>query len=201
MKNRKRNRKLGYDYSQNNLYFVTICVHDRKCCFGHVGTGRDLSLHDTGLDLSPADSNDYFQKEMILNEFGKIVERQWLWLEEQYPYIKLHSFVVMPNHFHGILEIDSGEDRSRSRDRSRPVPTGTEIKIKSLSQLVGAFKTTSSKWIHLAGFEGFSWQRSFHDHIIRNDFSYEKIANYVLTNPEQWNMDTFFEEAKKILIV
>ena len=47
MKNRKRNRMLGYDYSQNNLYFVTICVQDRECCFGAiVGTGRDLSVHD-----------------------------------------------------------------------------------------------------------------------------------------------------------
>jgi putative transposase len=199
MKNRKRNRKLGYDYSQNNLYFVTICVQDRKCCFGDVrdvGTGRDLSVHDSpsihdSISIHNSPSIHDSQKEMILNEFGKIVERQWLWLEEQYPYIKLHSFVVMPNHFHGILEIDSGV----SKDSSRTVPT-EKIKIKSLSQLVGAFKTTSSKWIHLAGLEGFSWQRSFHDHIIRNDFSYEKIANYIITNPERWNIDTFFEEVQ-----
>ena len=44
MKNRKHNRMLGYDYSQNNLYFVTICVQDRICCFGAVGAGRDLSV-------------------------------------------------------------------------------------------------------------------------------------------------------------
>ncbi len=53
MKHRKPNRLKGYDYSQDNLYFVTSCVHDMICCFGDVvvGTGRDLSLHK-GRDLS-----------------------------------------------------------------------------------------------------------------------------------------------------
>jgi putative transposase len=136
----------------------------------HVGTGRDLSVHDSkSINDSP--------KEIILNELGKIVEKQWLWLEEHYPYVKLHSFVVMPNHFYGILEIDSGN---------------LAIKIKSLSQLIGAFKTTSSKLIHLAGYDDFCWQRSFHDHIIRNDISYGRISDYIETNPDRWKVDVFF---------
>jgi putative transposase len=189
MKNRKHNRKLGYDYSQDNLYFVTICVQDRECCFGDVrdvGTGRDLSVQDFE-SIHNLESIDDSKKEMILNEFGKIVEKQWLWLEDQYTYVRLHSFVVMPNHFHGILEIDSGTDRSRS------VRTGEEIKIKPLSQLIGAFKTTSSKLIHLSGYDSFSWQRSFHDHIIRNDISYARISDYIDANPEKWNIDTFYK--------
>ena len=49
MKNRKRNRMKGYDYSSNNLYFVTSCVKDRVCCFGNiVGTARDLSANEIG---------------------------------------------------------------------------------------------------------------------------------------------------------
>ncbi|HRN44739.1 MAG TPA: hypothetical protein PLH20_08170, partial [Flavobacterium sp.] len=93
-----------------------------------------------------------------------------------------HSYIVMPNHVHAIIEIDSG----RISDYS--------IKIKSLSELIGAYKTTSSKQIHLAGFSGFAWQRSFHDHIIRNDASYTRISNYIETNQERWNTDTFFEK-------
>ena len=69
-----------------------------------------------------------------------------------------------------------------------------EIKIKSLSGLMGAFKTTSSKLIHRAGFEDFTWQRSFHDHIIRNDKSYHNISNYIDLNPEKWVSDTFFNQ-------
>jgi putative transposase len=221
MKNRKRNRKLGYDYSQDNLYFVTICVKDMVCCFGdvvgtarvgtarvgtaRVGTARELSVRDlnsihNSRSIHDSDSNDYSQKEMILNEFGEIVERQWLWLGEQYSYVKLHSFVVMPNHVHGILEIDSCMDRSRPV-RTRPVSKGEEIKIKSVSQLIGAFKTTSSKWIHLAGYDSFSWQRSFYDHIIRNDISYYRISDYIDSNPERWQTDVFFEKAKTTPIV
>lgn len=173
MKNRKRNRMLGYDYSQNNLYFVTICVQDRKCCFGNVntvGTGRDLSVHES--------MNPY----MELNECGSIAQKQWNWLGNQYGYVVLHSFIIMPNHVHAILEIDSN------------LISDCEIKIKSLSELIGAYKTTSSKQIHLAGFTGFTWQRSFHDHIIRNGGSYERISNYIETNPEKWNTDVFFEK-------
>ena len=176
MKTRKQNRKFGYDYSQDNLYFVTICVQDRKCCFGNVeGTGRDLSVHDA--DCKPS-------AKVELNEFGIIVYNQWKWVENQYPYVYLHSFIVMPNHFHGILEIDrTGRDLSVLEN----------VKIKSLSELIGAYKTTSSKKIHEAGLFDFSWQRSFHDHIIRNDISYERISNYIDTNAERWKADTFFE--------
>jgi putative transposase len=118
---------------------------------------------------------------MQLNLFGNIAQNQWHWLQKQYPYVVLHSFIVMPNHVHGILEIDSD------------LISDKNIKIKSVSELVGAYKTTSSKQIHLAGNTNFSWQRSFHDHIIRNDISYQRISNYIDTNAERWNADTFFE--------
>jgi putative transposase len=174
MKNRKRNRMLGYDYSQNNLYFVTICVQDRICVFGNVGTGRDLSL--------PINNLNHTIREINLNEFGNIAHKQWEWLAKQYSYVVLHSFIIMPNHVHAVIEIDSNLVLDQS------------IKIKSLSELIGAYKTTSSKQIHLLGNDKFAWQRSFHDHIIRNDAAYERICNYIETNPEKWEKDMFFQE-------
>lgn len=157
----------GFDYSSNNLYFVTSCVQDRVCCFWNVvGTGRDLSVHD---DKSV---------KMELNEFGIIVNNQLQWLENQYPYVVLHHYIVMPNHIHAIIEIDSMHTNS--------------LKIKSLSELMGAFKTTSSKLIHLAGYPDFKWQRSFHDHIIKDEKSYLNISNYIETNPERWEKDKFY---------
>jgi putative transposase len=179
MKNRKRNRLFGYDYSQNNLYFVTICVQDRECCFGAiVGKGRDLSLHNQ----NPAHSENPICQIMQRNQYGTIAYDRFEWLEHQYEYVLLHSYIVMPNHIHAIIKIDSDMASEQS------------IKIKSLSELVGAYKTTSSKQIHLAGFSGFAWQRSFHDHIIRNDASYERISNYIETNQQRWNTDAFFEK-------
>lgn len=87
----------------------------------------------------------------------------------------VHHYVVMPNHVHLIIEID----RLRIEHLS--------IKIKSLSSLIGAFKTTSSKIIHSIGFIDFAWKRSFHDHIIRHQKSYEDISNYIDANPDKWH--------------
>ncbi len=136
--NRKPNRLKGYDYSQDNLYFVTSCVQARACCFGTITDGK-----------------------MTLNEYGQIAEQQWHWLGGQYRYVVLHEFVVMPNHIHGIIEIN------RSILGTGNLGTGDvgvlegcnptiPIKIKSLSELMGAYKTTSSKKIHLLGFVAFA---------------------------------------------
>ncbi|WP_235889619.1 transposase [Flavobacterium restrictum] len=201
MKNRKRNRMKGFDYSSNNIYFVTICVQNRECCFGYVGTGCDLSVHHPNEnhpnenhsnenhpnenhpnENHPNDDkkNDFSGIKMNLNEYGKIVDEQIIWLEEQYQYAVIHNYAVMPNHVHIILEIDSLKVKDST------------TKIKSLSSLIGAFKTTSSKIIHKKGLENFAWQRSFHDHIIRNEKAYDTIFNYIDLNPEKWFQDCFF---------
>jgi putative transposase len=158
--NRKLNRKLGFDYSADSLYFVTICVQDRVLCLGEINQGI-----------------------MQPNTFGQIAEKQWYWLAEQYAYVVLHAFVVMPNHIHGILEINR---------QLALVPGQQPAKIKSLSELIGAYKTTTSKQIRLAGLPEFAWQRSFHDHIIRNEHSYNKIADYIADNPARWHEDLFY---------
>lgn len=169
----------GYDYSRDNLYFVTNCVKGMVCCLGEivstVGTGRDLSVPESN-EKDSSESN----KIMVLNKYGEIVQDRLLWLAIQYRYVVLHNYVVMPNHVHAILEIDS----SRVKDKS--------LKIKSLSSLFGAFQTTSSKMIHQAGFLDFAWHRSFHDRIIRTDKSYRNISNYIDQNPSNWKSDKFF---------
>lgn len=58
---------------------------------------------------------------------------------------------------------------------------------------MGAFKTTSSKIIHKSGFANFCWQRSFCDHIVRNEKSYHNISNYIDLNLDKWEVDTFYE--------
>jgi len=155
-----------------------------------IGTGRDLSVQGNVVrtkgtarelsvqDINNHDDNDNKSAKMELNEFGIIVNNQLQWIENQYPYVVLHHYIVMPNHIHAIIEIDSINTDS--------------IKIKSLSELMGAFKTTSSKLIHLAGFPDFKWQRSFHDHIIKDEKSYLNISNYIETNPERWEKDKFY---------
>jgi len=117
--------------------------------------------------------------EMMLNKVGELVKQQWLWLKEHYSYIDFDEWVIMPNHLHGIIIVDP------CRDRSRPVPT----KIKPISGVIGAFKTTSSKLIHNRNIIEFHWQRSFYDHIIRNEKTLDNIRNYIRNNPSQWELN------------
>jgi REP element-mobilizing transposase RayT len=66
------------------------------------------------------------------------------------------------------------------------------MKIKSLSEIMGSYKTSVSKQIHLLGFLDFSWQRSFYDHIIRDENSFRLIADYIEKNPTKWEQDGLF---------
>jgi REP element-mobilizing transposase RayT len=195
MKNRKSNRLKGYDYSKNNLYFVTNCVKNNLCCLGRVisgGTGRDLSENHhsknhhsinhhrekNGSNFQDSDLNYYVE----LNQYGLIVVEKIIWLMNQYPYVDIHNYIVMPNHFHLILEIDNAKCSTES------------LKIKSLSSLIGALKTTSSKEIHLKDFDTFEWHRSFHDHIIKDEKAYNNIFNYITNNPSNWRKDSFYHK-------
>lgn len=190
MKRRKSNRLKGYDYSKNNLYFVTNCVKNNFCCFGNVisvGTDRDLSVYN------PEIHNPNLDYTVKLNQYGLIVDEKINWLMSQYKYVAIHNYVIMPNHFHLILEIDSSmlKNKISKNDQEGTAREMSVPKIKSVSSLMGALKTTSSNEIHKAGFEDFAWHRSFHDHIIRDEKSYKNIYNYISNNPNKWNEDRF----------
>jgi REP element-mobilizing transposase RayT len=80
--NRRSIRLKGYDYSKAGLYFITFCVQNKESLFGKIENN-----------------------EMILNDAGKMIHAEWEKLPHRFQNIDLHEFVVMPNHFHGILEI------------------------------------------------------------------------------------------------
>jgi putative transposase len=141
---RRSIRLKEYDYSSPGAYFVTVVTYQRACLFGEIVDG-----------------------EMRLSESGHIVVASCGWIHTQYPYVNLDTFIVMPNHFHGIFEIM--ELDGPCRGGSRPAPTGP-IKIKPLGQLIGAFKTFSTKQINqLRSTPGIPvWQRNYNEHIIRD---------------------------------
>jgi len=108
IRHRKSIRLKGYDYSQEGLYFVTICIQDRECLFGEIVANAGTNLH-VGLDNeSPSGKNQMGEHvdspiRMILNDAGKMVEKWYHELENKFPDIKCGEFVVMPNHFHCII--------------------------------------------------------------------------------------------------
>jgi REP element-mobilizing transposase RayT len=163
-------RLKGYDYSQAGLYFVTICVPNKQCLFGEIVNG-----------------------EMILNESGKIVSYYWLEIPQHFPDAILHEFVIMPNHIHGIIEITNVGAKNFSPLQTTNVqtpqrPNGTS---RTIGSIVRGFKIGVTK--HL----GYSvWQRNYHEHIILNEQSYQKISDYILNNPEKWMEDRFYWNEK-----
>ena len=82
MRVRKPNRLSGYDYAQPGAYFITTVTKGRHNSFGEIEDGK-----------------------VQLNRYGNVINEQWKWLQEQYSETSSDEFVVMPNHFHGILNL------------------------------------------------------------------------------------------------
>jgi REP element-mobilizing transposase RayT len=194
-----------FDYSTHGAYFVTICVHQKKCMFGEIEDG-----------------------EMRLNEVGEMIKNTWLEIPNHFESVELDVYAILPNHFHGILWIipiinqpivgapdmfGQGQAlplvgaplvgartnqpivgaplvgaRSNIRVGTRPTPT--------LGDVVGAFKSiTSVEYFRMLKnnqtiiLNTKLWQRNYYEHIIRDDNDLEKIQKYVLENPLKWEFD------------
>ena len=245
---RRSIRLQGYDYSQEGLYFITICCENRELRFGKI-------------------END----EMILNEFGSIAYKEWAKLPERFPNFDLDVFQIMPNHIHGIIalkDVGAGFTPAQNNATDKPVGAGftpaqnnatdktvgagftpaqnengqndfrqpetitgqpetitgqpetitgqpqglplphdddnnigagvnpAPTKNATVGDIVGAYKSLvtnacidicNSKNIRL----GKLWQRNYHEHIIRNEQSYQTISEYIINNPRNWKDDKF----------
>ncbi len=206
-------RLKGYDYSQQGLYFVTICVRSRLCLFGEIKDG-----------------------EMILNDAGIMIYKWYVELENKFNDIKCLEHVVMPNHFHFIIENtgvnvgadlcvrpernterntgqnterNTGQNTGQNTERNtgqtrRSAPTDEnnsnilgDHKGSSLYNVIQWFKTMSTneyirnvKSNNWQRFDEKLFQRNYYEHIIRDEKSYFTIADYIINNPKNWNADS-----------
>lgn len=178
---RKSIRLKGYNYSQAGLYFITICCQNRECFFGEIKNG-----------------------EMIWNDAGKMIEKWYFELENKFSDIKCDEMIVMPNHFHCIVE-NVGADLRVCPNGINDIPILGDNPIlgehigSPLHTVVQWFKTmTTNEYIRgvknlgWKPFDGKIWQRNYYEHIIRNEQSYSIISNYIINNPTQWQTDKFY---------
>jgi putative transposase len=211
---RRSIRLKGYDYSQAGLYFITICVQDRKCLFGKI-----VNAFPDGA-------------QMELNEWGSVAFQQWQKLPERFTNIELDVFQIMPNHMHGIIvltdvvgagftpapnttktpaqnntNIPDHDDAIVNNDNpvadetwagASPAPTGNS---KSIGDIVGAYKSLVAneclkifKQKYPGEMMGKLWQRNYYEHIIRDEQSYQRISDYIINNPVKWENDTFYKD-------
>ncbi len=178
---RRSIRLKDYDYSQKGAYFVTICTQNRECLFGQIENAV-----------------------ILLNDAGKMIEGWWLEIQNKYKTVTLDTFIVMPNHFHGIISI-VGADLCvcPSADGVCPDKNNSTEKIKEgehmgspLHRILQWFKTLTTneyirnvkqqKWLP---FIGRLWQRNYYEHIIRNEDELIRIREYIINNPLQWAED------------
>ena len=128
---------------------------------------------------------------MRLNEYGKVVQREWMCTGDIRPNVDMDECVVMPNHFHGIVIINAG---NICRGMARHAPAGRQFAkpiANSLSTIIGAFKSAATKSINiLRNAPGMPvWQRNYFEHVIRNGKELFRIREYIRFNPVQWDVD------------
>ena len=158
---RKPIRLPDYNYSSPGAYFVTICTHDRRCLLSRITVGAR--------NFAPAVS-------LNLTEIGHIVREFIEILPSRYPDLAMEHYVIMPNHIHLLLRIDA--ERAL---REAPLRAGGSRSL--LAKAVGYLKMNSSKRVHQMYPKLELWQRSFHEHVIRNENDYREIWEYIEANP------------------
>jgi putative transposase len=186
-------RLQNWDYGAMGSYFVTICTQNREHFFGEIA-------ETPSVETPCMASLTQTRNEMILNDIGKKVEEEWLKTIELRPdmNLELGNFVVMPNHFHGILIIGGNEFNTDTdidtKNKFGPQSKNLGSIIRGFKSAVTMFaKTNVRDAMHRVSTNDFGWQPRFHDHIIRNSLEFERIQNYIANNVENWNKDKFYK--------
>ena len=157
-------------------YFVTVCANKRELLFGSVTKER-----------------------IELSKFGSIVEKRWKEIPAHFPSVVLDEFVLMPNHFHGIVLL--GRRGGVSPPSFDFVPTPEEGAMTAplrlapkLGQVIAYFKYQSTRAINeLRVTPGVPlWQRNYYERIIRDDQELMDTRNYIRLNPHHWRDDEYF---------
>ena len=161
---RKQNRLKNYDYSSNGAYFITICTKDKAQILSHISGNKNTvgAIHE-----SPA--------KVALSQYGLIINDVIKRLNVRFN-INVSNYVIMPNHVHLMIEIDNRAIRESPLQSKRSI----------ISKAIGYLKMNSSKEAHYIDSELQLWQRSFHDHIIRNEEDYLMHLQYIDENPRKW---------------
>lgn len=188
-------RLQNWDYGANGSYFITICTNGMQHFFGEV-----------------------VDKKMIFKSVGVLAEEYWKEIQKQFPYVELGNFQVMPNHLHGILIIDksvvvtvetrfiasNSEENNLGETRliaSVPEENGiggfagekNPMIADNISRIIRWYKGRCTFEMRKIN-PNFGWHSRFHDHIIRDSESFDRIQNYIEENPSKWNEDKFYRE-------
>lgn len=155
-------RLKDWDYRNPALYFVTICTKNMILFFGQIKNGI-----------------------MQLNNLGQFASEYMISINTHKDNAMLINHIVMPNHVHAIIELKNKKSEKKA-NKFGPLLPG------SLSSLINHYKGRVTKYANNNNLPWNGWHERFHDHIIRDINQYEKIYNYITTNPLNWKSDRYF---------
>ena len=154
---------------ESGWYFVTVCTEKREAILAETSVGADDSVRPCGVSRPST---------LHLTPIGLIVRECLEGLENEADGIHVDKYVVMPNHIHAILHL-KGDVGGQSRP---PLP-----------RVMQGFKSITTRRCWALGRKTL-WQRSFYDHVIRDENDYLRIWQYIEENPLKWTEDIYFKE-------
>jgi putative transposase len=167
---RRTLRIKGYDYLQAGAYFVTVCAYKKQALFGEI--------HGDKIELS---------------DIGQLIRQYWVAIPRHFANVRRDEFVIMPNHFHGIIVI---HDDALRRGKACLAPTRVTFghpAARSLGIIIGSFKSAVTKFAHKCSeYSNIPiWQRNYYEHVIRNESDLSEKQKYIIDNPAKWNEDEY----------
>jgi REP element-mobilizing transposase RayT len=159
MPHRRNLRRVGYNYGSAGTYFVTLVLEDRIHRFGTPSKDR-----------------------IELNTAGHMVASTWLSMPDRFSDVELDDFVVMPDHFHGVVMLGTDPARSLST---------------TLGQVMAAFKSITTveygRGVRERGWQQYDrqlWMGNYYDRILRDETELDRVRLYMERNPakllERW---------------
>jgi putative transposase len=167
-------RLKGYDYNSPGLYFVTICCDRKRCVLGKI-----------------------LNANVNLSKIGQAVRDCWIAIPLHFPNSRLHQFVVMPNHVHGIIEILRAS--SRLCEDLPPIDRPPPIQPGSLPAIVRSFKAAAAKRVREnLKLYNILWQRNYYERVLRDGEEFSNAIRYIAENPAKWEWDRENPERRRV---
>jgi len=174
---RKNMRLKNYGYSQNGAYFLTVCVQERHEWLGKIEARDAVPVGDAVLSVPV----------IRLSKAGKIVKSYLDNMNEKMDFAILENYVIMPNHVHLLIVVNHRNNVNSGGTLRTASPTAVSSKSAAIPRIIHGLKAVTTKQIGHA-----IWQRSYHDHIIRNESEFQKVWQYIDENPIKWADDIYY---------
>ena len=221
---RKGTRLERFDYNKHGAYFITICTEGRRRILSEIvcdnGTEGQFALNEIGCEpfvggqsRTPVPTDKSIKNQSTVTKstsdaivgdgvldvppikllkYGEIADKYLRQLNDFYDNVSVERYVIMPNHIHLILFVENIESILNNLDTNASEALETPHSTRhnsTVSRFISTFKRFCNK-----EYGENIWQRSFYDHIIRNQRDYDEVTKYIYENPMRWKFDKFYRE-------